>query len=249
MRNVPVCYTRAIACTRERRQNVERCHGERSRTREVVEVRGISVALPGVVSDASTLRKALKNGTQPLHDQLEAGLALLEPELTIERYQRVLRAFHGFYAPVEAGLVRLTAGAPPLGFPLRVRSLLIERDLVALGLTHREIAELPRCADIPPLACPEDLAGCLYVFEGACLGGQVIARMLRRRFGLATNSGIAFFVGDAEATSDRWRRVLAWLDGIVRDGARSEAIVASASATFETLARWLEQQGAARWST
>ena len=38
-------------------------------------------------------------------------------------------------------------------------------------------------------------------------------------------------------------------DGIVRDGARSEAIVASASATFETLARWLEQQGAARWST
>ena len=63
----------------------------------------------------------------------------------------------------------------PLGFPLRARSELIESDLLALGLSRREIAELPRCTDLPRLSCPEDLAGCLYVLEGACLGGQVIA--------------------------------------------------------------------------
>jgi heme oxygenase len=110
-------------------------------------------------------------------------------------------------------LVRLTAAAPPLGFPLRARSELIESDLLALGLSRREIAELPRCTDLPRLSCTEDLAGCLYVLEGACLGGQVIARALRERLGVAKGSGASFFTGDAEGTSARWRLFLAWLEG------------------------------------
>ena len=100
--------------------------------------------------------------------------------------------------------MRLAAAGPPLGFPLRARSELIESDLLALGLSRRELAELPRCADLPRLSCPEDLAGCLYVLEGACLGGQVIAPVLHRRLGVAKGSGASFFVGDAEATSARW---------------------------------------------
>jgi heme oxygenase len=186
----------------------------------------------------------LKDGTQDLHERLDARLGLLEPGLTMHRYGRVLRAFHGFYAPVEAGLVRLTAAAPPLGFPLRARCELIARDLRALGMPRREIAELPRCTDLPRLSGVADLAGCLYVLEGACLGGQVIARALSRRFGLTELTGISFFTGDAEATATRWIVVLSWLDGAVRDGVRSEEIVATARATFHTLARWLEQQGA-----
>jgi heme oxygenase len=188
----------------------------------------------------------LRGKTAALHQRLEAELGLLEPGLTMERYCRVLRALHGFYVPVEAGLLLLTAAAPPLGFPLRTRSELIESDLLALGLARREIAELPRCIDLPQLSSHEDLAGCLYVLEGACLGGQVIARALRQRFGLARDSGLAFLMGDADATPARWILVLGWLDGVKRGGARTEAIVASACATFQTLARWLEQQGAAQ---
>ena len=195
---------------------------------------------------ASPLRQQLKRETAGLHQRLEAQLGLLEPELSIHRYRRVLQIFYGFYAPVEAGLVRLAAAGPPLGFPLRARSELIERDLLALGLSRRELAELPRCTDLPRLSCPEDLAGCLYVLEGACLGGQVIAPALHRRLGVAKGSGASFFVGDAEATSARWILVLTWLDGLVRAGARSEEIVASACATFLTLARWVEQQGASQ---
>ena len=105
---------------------------------------------------------------------------------------------------------------------------------------------MPRCTNLPRLSCAEDLAGCLYVLEGACLGGQVIARTLRQRLGVAKGSGASFFVGDAEATSARWILVLTWLDGLVRAGARSEAIAASACATFLTLARWAEQRGASQ---
>src|SRR5690349_18827043 len=99
----------------------------------------------------------------------------MEPDLSIDRYQQVLRIFYGFYAPLEASLLRVTAAGPPLGFPLRARCELIESDLYALGVDRRELAELPRCIDLPRLSSREDLAGCLYVLEGACLGGQVIA--------------------------------------------------------------------------
>jgi heme oxygenase len=192
----------------------------------------------------SLLHQQLKRETAGPHKRLEAQLGLLEPELSIHRYRRVLQTFYGFYAPVEVGLVRLTAAAPPLGFPLRARCELIERDLLTLGLSRRELAELPRCTDLPRLSCPEDLAGCLYVLEGASLGGQVIAVALHQRLGVAKGSGASFFVGDAEKTSARWILVLAWLDGLVRTGARSEEIVASACTTFLTLARWVERQGA-----
>ena len=119
-------------------------------------------------------------------------------------------------------MARLASAGPPLGFPLRARSELIESDLLSLGLSRRELAELPRCADLPRLSCPEDLAGCLYVLEGACLGGQVIAPALRERLGVAKGSGASFFVGDAEGTSARWRLLLAWLEGLARAGARTE---------------------------
>jgi heme oxygenase len=195
---------------------------------------------------ASLLHQQLKRETAGLHKRLEAQLGLFESEFTIHCYVKVLQIFYGFYAPVEAILVRLAAADPGLGFPLRARSALIESDLLALGVSRRELAQLPRCTNLPRLSGPEDLAGCLYVLEGACLGGQVIAPTLRQRLGVAKGSGASFFVGDSEATSARWNFVLTWLEEFVRAGARSEAIVASACATFLTLARWVEQQKASQ---
>ena len=203
----------------------------------------------GVRGGASTLHQQLKRETAGAHQLLEAQLGLMEPGLSIHRYQQVLRTFYGFYAPVEASMVRLAAAGPPLGFPLRARCELIESDLHALGLVRRELAGLPRCTDLPRLSCREDLAGCLYVLEGACLGGQVIAQALHQQLGVDKGSGASFFVGDAEATAARWILVLTWLDGLARAGARSEEIVASACATFLTFARWIDQQGTSQPST
>jgi len=194
----------------------------------------------------SLLHRQLKRETAGLHQRLEAQLGLFEPEFSINRYVQVLQIFYGFYAPVEASLVGLTAARPGFGFPLRARSGLIESDLLALGLSRRELAELPRCTNLPRLSCPEDLAGCLYVLEGACLGGQVIAPRLGHRLGVAKGSGASFFVGDSEATSARWILVLDWLEELVRAGARREEITASACATFLALARWVEQQDASQ---
>jgi heme oxygenase len=186
----------------------------------------------------------LKRATADLHRRLETDLGLLESELSLDRYRRVLELFFGFYDPIEAGLTRVASAGPPLGLALRARAALIEDDLLSLGLSTRDIADLPRCADLPRLSCPEELAGCLYVLEGASLGGQVIAPMLQRRLGLAKGSGASFFAGDAEATAARWICVLGWLEGLSGSGARSDEIVAAACTTFQTLGRWVERQGA-----
>jgi heme oxygenase len=37
---------------------------------------------------------------------------------------------------------------------------------------------LGACTDLPQLCRREQLAGCLYVVEGACLGGQLVTRAL-----------------------------------------------------------------------
>jgi heme oxygenase len=127
-------------------------------------------------------------------------------------------------------------------FSLRDRTALLESDLAMLGLASEEVAALPRCTALRELSRCEELAGCVYVLEGASLGGQAIAPVLRRRLGITKNSGGSFFVGDEARTAARWDVVLEWLEGLPRDGAASRAIVASANATFEALIRWVGEQ-------
>jgi heme oxygenase len=190
---------------------------------------------------ASPLRQQLKRETAELHRRLEIDLGLLESELSLDHYRRILEFIFGFYAPIEVGLARVASAGPPLGLPLRARAPLIESDLLSLGLSQRDVADLPRCADLPPLSCAEEVAGCLYVVEGACLGGQVIAPALRERLGVAEGSGASFFIGDAEGTRARWRLFLAWLEGLVRAGSATAEIIVSARATFLAFARWVER--------
>jgi heme oxygenase (biliverdin-IX-beta and delta-forming) len=186
----------------------------------------------------TSFRQRLKRETAAAHQHLEAQLGLLDPSLDVHRYLRVLETFYGFYVPVEIDVTRLAAAEVPLGFPLRARAELIERDLLALGRSPAELAALPLCSDRPELSCFEDLVGCLYVLEGACLGGQVLTPLLHRRLGLAKDSGAAFFAGDEEWTLPRWTVVVAWLDGLPRTGASTAQIIRTAKATFDAFARW-----------
>ena len=186
----------------------------------------------------TSLRRQLKRETDAEHRCLEAQLGLLDPGLEVHRYRRVLETFYGFYVPVEVDVTRLAAAGRPPGFPLRARAGLIERDLLALGLSPTTLAALPLCSDRPELTSVEDLAGCLYVLEGACLGGQIITPLLHRRLGVAKDSGAAFFAGDEEWTRARWTIVVAWLEGLPRTGASTTKIIDAAKATFGAFARW-----------
>jgi heme oxygenase len=185
----------------------------------------------------------LRSATAEAHLELERQLALLRDDLSMVRYTQIIALFYGFYRPMEAGLQRLKTLAPEQRFPLRARTELLERDLIALGRGVRAISELPTCNDLPDLYNAEHFAGCLYVLEGATLGGQVITRHLRKRLELTDHSGTAFFAGDGASTAARWKCVLEWLEHVSHSGLRVEQIVTSACDTFRALAKWARVQG------
>jgi heme oxygenase (biliverdin-IX-beta and delta-forming) len=190
----------------------------------------------------STIHTRLRAATRAVHLELERHLAM-SPEVSLVRYTRIIALFYGFYRPIEAGLNRLDTLVPSRTFPLRARSALLKSDLLSLGLAGQAISELPTCSDLPGLREPEHFAGCLYVLEGASLGGQVIARSLRDKLELTDRGGTAFFAGDGAATVARWQCVLQWLEHVSQSGLRAERIVASAYETFGSLINWARAQG------
>jgi heme oxygenase len=191
----------------------------------------------------SPVHARLRRETEALHRALETELDLLAPALSIARYTAVLRAFHAYYAALEPRLSSLAAHSALEGFALRERAPRLRRDLAALG-TASHAAGSAAAVPLPELSRVEHLAGCLYVIEGAALGGQLITRAVEQRLGLTPTRGCAFFAGDGAETSARWRAVLRWIEELAEGGASGDEIVGAARETFETLACWARQQGA-----
>lgn len=187
----------------------------------------------------TTIRARLRHSTAALHVEAEQKLEL--QGLSLDGYRLLLQAFYGFHAPLEARLAR----APPApGFAWPARAALLERDLRAMGAPA--VARLPLCGQLPALESAARRAGCLYVIEGACLGGPIIARGLRERLGLGPTTGAAFFAGEGAGTAARWSQVIAWIEGLAQEGAPQEEMVSAACETFRALLRWSQERGVAR---
>ncbi|MBC7548517.1 MAG: biliverdin-producing heme oxygenase, partial [Polaromonas sp.] len=101
------------------------------------------------------------------------------------------------------------------------------------------LAETPQCQALPDLATPLKLFGCLYVLEGATLGGQIITRHLHASLGLTPQSGGSFFSGYGPHTGSRWKEFCAHLTAFAAQLDSDAEIVDSANATFDSLDRWL----------
>ncbi len=83
---------------------------------------------------------------------------------------------------------------------------------------------------------PEAL-GCLYVLEGATLGGQVIVRRLRDLPREALLS--AFFTSYGQDVGAMWQAYREFLTGYAEGRDEDDVIVESACATFATIGAWL----------
>jgi heme oxygenase len=191
---------------------------------------------------SSEVRTRMRTATAALHLDIEHELNLLDPQLSIRRYQRILEILHGFYLPLENALHAFADERPLHGVALRNRTALLRRDLLSLGMTAMEVARLPRCKDLPDVRNLENWAGTVYVLEGADLGGRVIAPVICERFKLDKEKGVAFFSGEERDANVRWKSFLGWLEALAVSGGRADAMIASACSTFRSLVNWARVQ-------
>jgi heme oxygenase len=179
----------------------------------------------------------------------------MHADLSLEDYRQFVGRFFGFYAPLEAQMMA-SPHWPLLEFEYTTRQKTprLAQDLLALGSNVAAVAATPRCIALPACTTPEQLLGCLYVIEGATLGGRSITRHLQTRLGLTPQSGGAFFDGYGAHTGSQWKAFCTMLArnadrlydpstdpcaGLSALEDRHAAIVAGANRTFETLSHWL----------
>lgn len=190
------------------------------------------------VEDRMNLLARLRDRTRPYHEAVEQQLGLLERPWSADQYRALLRRFLGYYDPIE-GRIEAAADWSGLGFdwPRRRKTPLLQRDLLSVGDAPDVVAGLPRCADLPDVEGLPQALGCLYVLEGATLGGRVVARHLRGIPGLAGGTGFSFFSSYGDEVGPMWRAFGEFLSTWANSG--DETIIKVACETFTTLGRWL----------
>ena len=178
----------------------------------------------------ATARAELRSATALLHAGLEERIRTARCLDDLRQYRTLLVGFHACHAPLEAALGRLdwTGTLPDVGERL-VKTGWLAQDLERLGV--------PLAAwSVPaPVPCPRSTAeglGCLYVLEGATLGGAVVGREVARRLGLTAERGTRFFDGYGERRGVSWRRFLAALDAHAADPTVRARAAQAARETF-----------------
>lgn len=187
------------------------------------------------------LLQRLRERTAPLHARLEAVADLMSPTLSRARYGALLKRFYGYYQPLERLLSKWTDWSG-LDLQLERRRKLpaMLTDFAALGVEAMEIDAIALCPSLPGVDSLEDALGCLYVFEGATLGGQVISRHLQARFGMDARTGSAFFGSYGPEVGPMWKRFVAALTSYPATAPQGERIIQAACRSFQSFGAWLE---------
>lgn len=154
--------------------------------------------------------KRLKQATTERRASLASKLPLLDPVMTRDHYRDFLGRFLGYYAPLETQLLKEPQWGE-IGFDdaERYKTPRLEQGLLTLGSSNDDIANIPRCADLPAIATTAELLGCLYVIEGAKLGGAIgvessvnVGSLFLIEMDLAVPPPIAVKTGEIMQTKD-----------------------------------------------
>lgn len=150
-----------------------------------------------------------------------------------DRAIAMLVGFHGLVPVLEPALA---AELGPDWTAGRDKSAILKADLIELGL---DPATLPICADAAQLVSNRAGAlGVLYVLEGSTLGGNLIAKALRKVPAWPAGRP-TYFHPYGENTGAMWRRFVLMLDAEPVD---RDAVIAGANRTFAEIGRWFTRQ-------
>jgi heme oxygenase len=181
----------------------------------------------------------LRAATWTSHQRLEKRLDIKARFASPAAYRGHLVQMWGFCAGLEQKVAPDAFGDALTDYPRRRKLPLLTRDLAALGCDALSLESLPRCESLP--ACPDTATafGCVYVLEGATLGGRTLLPLVQKSMGLTAESGAAFLSSYGEAVTDMWRSFGAALDTWCATPVRRDLAAAAAVATFDALDHWL----------
>jgi len=181
----------------------------------------------------------LRDETSRNHSAIESQMPVLDPDLPLATYCQLLKRFWGYYAPLEDLLrTEIDIYWPDQEYLCseRAKAPLLEKDLRAFG---QSMELLERCTNLPELKTPAQVLGCLYVIEGATLGGQIISKHLLANLGLGPETGAAFFNGYGAHSGQQWQSFRSFLTSNAEPMNQDDEIVVSSNDTFKTLGQWL----------
>jgi heme oxygenase len=183
-----------------------------------------------------SILQRLKSETLPWHQQLEQRVDVMRRLQTAEDYRELLSAFFGFCAPLEEQLAGIDWQPLGIDWQERRKIHLLESDLQRLGVNPVKIR---RCDQLPALGAAELALGCLYVLEGATLGGQYIEKQLAHQLGITPETGGAFFHSYGERRGEMWNAFREVLVRFATTTDREDRIVHAAKETFQKFEEWL----------
>ena len=198
--------------------------------------------MPELEFRSRTVLEALKAETRTSHAALERRFgALTEPGLQLETYRGILLQLRGFVGPLEDGIADLGAWLDHgIDLGARRKADWLDADLHALGVSLA--AHRPRCSTLPELHTRSAGFGCLYVLEGATLGGQLITRSVSGSVGLTPSRGLRYFSGYGPATASMWRSFQAALCAHALASGETLGLICAARDTFDCLLAWCADQ-------
>lgn len=185
------------------------------------------------------LLDSLKSSTHQYHYQIEQ-VDLLKKitsnKITRTEYKKLLCQFYGFINPCEEKIKQkfqhIIKG--------REKSALLSKDLLELNCTVSR--NFLFCKNIPSFNTVPDVLGYLYVFEGATLGGQLLANLLKQTFQTEPDVPMRYFSGYGEQTRKNWDAFLKFLIGCDFNCDERKNLIESAINTFSSLLNWLTSQ-------
>jgi heme oxygenase (biliverdin-IX-beta and delta-forming) len=187
-------------------------------------------------SEASA-RAFLFHATRVAHDRLEGQLPLNSPRLTLDEYKTTIHRLLGIYTVLEAQIETHLPMLERFGFewPRRRKLHLLKRDVAVLSgaAPGDAFCTPPPGPDaVPHLATFFHVVGCMYVMEGATLGGKLISRNVERTLLIGPDSGASFFDCYGPTAGALWQAFCAALEPCLADGPARSAAAVGATATF-----------------
>lgn len=194
--------------------------------------------LTDVVDQASRPLLELNLETRSHHAEADAPwLDLLRPGTTVADYRRRLVKAYGFAAPLEAAFAYTPNLRLVIDLRERSRAGLIAQDLIRLGMSPGEVANLPQTFPLAPFGAPIEALGWMYVDERSTLLHETIRRQLVERIPAIAEAStyLAAYAGHASA---RWQQFGHVLERVARTRAMVDELLAGAHAGFRTLIEW-----------